>query len=422
MNTEKNPVFSAYIGIDWADTKHDICIQATNDSMRTFSVIEHKVDKIDEWVQTLRKQYRGSIAVAVEISKGPIVYALQKYDCFVIFPINPATLATYRLAFKSSRAKNDPGDAELALDMLIRYPERFQALTPQSIEMRTLTSLVEDRRNFVNDKIRLTNRLRSTLKQYYPQILEWFDHIDNHLFCNFLIRWPTLLQAKRARQSTFIQFFHKHHMYFQHVQEKRLIAIKASKPLTYDNAVIIPNRMKALALVEQLRLVLDIIEQYDNEIEKISKQHDDYAIFDSLPGAGPILTPRLMVAFGEQRERFKNASDIQKYSGVAPVTEQSGKKHWIHWRWQCPTFLRQTFVEWAAKTINKSLWAGAYYQQQRARGCPHQAALRSLAFKWIRIIYQCWKTKIPYDELLYLKALKERGSKLFDKSLLAESN
>ncbi len=190
MTIEINPEFSAYIGIDWADTKHDICIQATNDEKRIFSVIEHKVDKIDEWVQTIQTHYSGTIAVAVELSKGPIVSALQKYDCFVIFPINPSTLATYRLAFKSSRAKNDPGDAELALDMLIRYPERFKALKPQSVEMRTLTSLVEERRHLVNDKIRITNRLRATLKQYYPQILDWFDHIDTYLFCDFVKRCP----------------------------------------------------------------------------------------------------------------------------------------------------------------------------------------------------------------------------------------
>ncbi len=119
-----------------------------------------------------------------------------------------------------------------------------------------------------------------------------------------------------------------------------------------------------------------------------------------------------MVAFGEQRDRFKSAADIQKYSGVAPVTERSGQKHWVHWRLQCPKFLRQTFVEWAAQTINKSYWAGEYYRQQREKGCTYQAAVRALAFKWIRIIYRCWQTRTPYDESRYLRALKRRGSPL----------
>jgi hypothetical protein len=78
----------------------------------------------------------------------------------------------------------------------------------------------------------------------------------------------------------------------------------------------------------------------------------------------------------------------------------------------CPTFLRQSFVEWAAQTIPLSYWAGAFYAEQRRRGAAHQAALRSLAFKWARILFRCWQDRIPYDEAKYLKALHKRRSPL----------
>jgi hypothetical protein len=91
-------------------------------------------------------------------------------------------------------------------------------------------------------------------------------------------------------------------------------------------------------------------------------------------------------------------------------------KRLIHWRWQCPTFLRQTFTEWAAQTINKSFWAGQYYYQQRSKGCTYQAAVRALAYKWIRIIYRCWQTGKPYNESTYLKALEIRGSTLLKRA------
>lgn len=411
MDTLNTTSFTAFIGIDWADAKHDICIQSADDE-REFDVIPHKVELIDEWACTMRQRFGSPIAVAVELSKGPIVYALQKHDCFVIFPVNPSTLARYREAFQPSRAKDDPTDAELAVDLIIRHHERFKPLQPQSVEIRMLVSLVEQRRNLVADKIRITNRLRVALKQYYPQMLEWFDHIDTLLFCDFLTRWPTLLQVKRARQSTLRKFFHEHSMRFEHVLEQRLIAIKAATPLTLDEAVVVPHRLQALVYVEQLRVLLDAIKRFDIQIESVAKQHDDYALFTALPGAGPSLAPRLLVAFGEQRERYKSAAEVQKYSGVAPVTERSGKKHWVHWRWQCPTFMRQTFVEWAAQTINKSYWAGEYYRQQREKGSTYQAAVRALAFKWIRILYRCWQTRTPYDEVTYLKALERRGSPL----------
>jgi transposase len=412
MDTLNETNYVAFVGIDWADRKHDICIQAADSEQREFTTIPHQVEKIDEWARSLHQRFGGPIAVAVELTKGPIVYALQKYDFFVIYPINPTTLAKYREAFIPSGAKDDPTDAELAVDLILCHPERFKPLQPQSVEMRTLASLVEQRRRLVDDRKRITNRLRYALKQYYPQVLDWFEQLDTVLFCDFILRWPTLTQVKRARHNTLKTFFHQHNMRFAQVLDERLASIKAASSLTMDDAVIIPHRLQALVLVEQLRVQLEAIQRFDKEIEQLAKQHADYALFRALPGAGPSLAPRLLVAFGEQRERYSNAAELQKYSGVAPVTQRSGKKCWVHWRWQCPTFLRQTFVEWAAQTINKSFWAGEYYQQQRAKGCTYQAALRALAFKWIRILYRCWQTSTPYDESKYLKALERRGSPL----------
>jgi hypothetical protein len=118
------------------------------------------------------------------------------------------------------------------------------------------------------------------------------------------------------------------------------------------------------------------------------------------------LAPRLLVAFGEQRQRFTSAEELQKYAGIAPVTERRGKKSWVHWRLQCPTFLRQTFVEWAAESTRHSFWAQVSYQQQRDQGKAHHAAVRALAFKWIRIRFRCWQDRTPYDESVYLQALK----------------
>ena len=135
-------------------------------------------------------------------------------------------------------------------------------------------------------------------------------------------------------------------------------------------------------------------------------------MFDALPGAGAVFAPRLLVAFGEQRERFSAAEELQNYAGIAPVTERNGKKSWVHWRLQCPTFLRQTFVEWAAEATRHSFWAQVYSQQQRDKGKAHQAAVRALAFKWIRILYRCWQERTPYDESVYLQALKRRSAPL----------
>jgi transposase len=127
-----------------------------------------------------------------------------------------------------------------------------------------------------------------------------------------------------------------------------------------------------------------------------------------------------LVAFGEERQRFGSAQDLLRYSGIAPVKESSGQKSWVHWRWSCPKFLRQTFVEWALQTCKHSFWAEAFYQMQRQKGKTHQGAIRALAFKWIRIVFRCWQEREPYDEVKYLMALKRKGSPLVKNLALSE--
>jgi transposase len=413
MTQNSHDVFAAFVGIDWADAKHDGCLQAAGSAKQECFQLEHTPEAIDAWVTTLRTRFNGQpVAICLELNKGPLVFALRKYDFLVLFPINPLTLARYREAFTPSRAKDDPTDAELQLELLLTHRDKLQPLNPQSPTMRALEQLVEHRRRVVGDKVRMTNRLTSTLKNYFPQVLHWFQDKDTHIFCDFLSRWPTLKAAQLARRATLETFFRDHHVRSEDVIAQRLQAIKAATPLTADEGVIAPNALLVQALVAQLRVTLHAIADFDTAIAQRAQTHPDFPLFQALPGAGPVFAPRLLVAFGEQRARYASAAELQKYAGIAPVTERSGKKSWVHWRLQCPKFLRQTFVEWAAESIRHSFWAQVYYQQQRDKGKSHQAAVRALAFKWIRILYRCWQNRTPYDEAVYLQALKRRGASL----------
>lgn len=165
-------------------------------------------------------------------------------------------------------------------------------------------------------------------------------------------------------------------------------------------------------LARQIRELGPAIARYEEEIARLFEAHPDAELFDSLPGAGPAIAPRLLAAFGTDRERFKDATEVAEYAGIAPVTERSGKKQWVHWRWSASTFLRQSLHEFAGLSIQQSDWTRAHYDVQRERGKGHHAAVRSLAFKWIRILFRCWMDRAPYDEQLYLHALRRRGSPL----------
>jgi hypothetical protein len=294
--------FAAFIGIDWADAKHDVCLQQADCDQRERSVLAHRPEAIEHWALALRERFVGRpIAVCLEIAKGPLVHALQRYPFLVLFPVNPTTLAKYREAFCVSGAKDDPSDAEFAVELLLVHPEKLRSLQPQSVAMRTLEQLVEQRRMLVDEVRRITNRLSSALKEYFPQVLDWFKDKDTLVFCDFVSRWPTLKQAQRARKARLCAFFREHNVRYPNVIEKRVQAIVAASPLTTDPSVIGPYRLLVVSLAQQLRVLLQSVERFDARLRTVC------SITWRRASVRPATAGRLRRAARALRERQSNA-------------------------------------------------------------------------------------------------------------------
>ncbi len=254
--------------------------------------------------------------------------------------------------------------------------------------------------------------MTALLKLYFPQVLEWFDDIRTDLVCDFLLQWPTLEEVKRVRRTTLEKFFREHNSVRKQSTEQRINAIKEAVPLTTDRAVISSSVVMIKTLAAQMKTAISAIKEFDQQIEELCSTDEDYHIFASLPGSGSVYSSRLLAAFGTDRGRFGSAEEVATYTGIAPVIERSGESCWVRWRYFCPKFLRQSFHEWAAESVRHSFWARAYYGEQRGKGKGHHAAVRALAYKWIRIIYRCWLMRTPYDEVKYLEQLRRKGSSL----------
>ncbi|MBV9625374.1 MAG: IS110 family transposase [Acidobacteria bacterium] len=406
------PEFAALVGIDWADRKHVWCLQAAGSTTSETGELEHKVEAVEAWVAELCRRFgHRPIAVAVEQVKGALVFLLNKYECLHIFPVPSTMTAKMREALYPSGAKDDPRDADLLLYILARHRDKLHRLSPDDEATRRVQNLVEERRKLTAERVAQGNRLISYLKVYFPQMVEWFEKLDIPLVCDFLERWPTLEELQKVSGEDLRRFFREHHCH-RGLMERRILAIGGAIPAGGDRAVIEAKSTVVKVIVQLMRSLLEGIAELDRKIEEVAVEHPDFFIFASLPGAGAVMAPRLLAAFGSQRDRYNCADELQTYSGIAPVTESSGKRKWVHFRWACPKFLRQSFHEWAGHSIAQSTWARAYYQQQRRRGSDHHAAVRALAFKWIRIVFRCWQDRVAYDESRYLAALARRGSPL----------
>ncbi|NJL42670.1 MAG: IS110 family transposase [Cyanobacteria bacterium CRU_2_1] len=411
--------YVAYVGIDWADRKHDIALYDCATETWEESTISTRPQDILDWVNQLRQRYSGKIAVGLEQKRGPLLYALCQYDNLVLVPINPRTVANYRKAFQPSRAKSDPVDARILVELMQKHEDKLEIWAAGCPNHRALRQWVESRRMLVGEKVRLTNRIAAALKSYFPQVLDWFEDKDTLVFCEFLEQFPDIKASQSATPDVLTQFFHAHHVVRQTAIARRIQQIQdAGPPLTEDVAVVVPFQALVRALISLLKVVLQQLSDFQQKIAELFESLPDAELFQALPGAGPHLAPRLLAAFGEDRSRFSSAQAFMSYIGIAPVKEESGKKRWVHWRWSCPIFLRQTFVEWVDQARRHSAWSQAFYLQQKQAGKSHQKAIRALAYKWGRILWRCWQDGKPYDEAKYLEALRRKKSPLIQ--LLAE--
>ena len=405
--------YAALVAIDWADQQHAVSLYDPSTGKREQAIVKHTPAALQQWALSLRQRFAGQpIAVGLEQSRGPLIYALLQYDFLVLYPINPATLARYRQAFSTAGGKDDPTDADYLLDLLQHHRDRLRPWHPDDEKTRTLRLLVEQRRRLINDRTRLSNRLTAALKGYFPQILDWFEDIRTRLVCDFLERWPQLSALQQARPTTIDKFLRSHHSTSNVTNARRLAEIKSALPLTNDPAVMTSSILLVKVLVAQMRTVIAAIAEYDRHLDALCQTHEDYHLFAALPATGPVHAARLIAALGSDRSRWSNPDELLRFSGVAPVIERSGRQFRIRWRYFCPKFLRQTFHEFAAQSIQDSFWARAFYYSQRAKGKDHHPAVRALAFKWIRIIWKCWHSRTPYNEVVYLESLRKRGSAL----------
>jgi hypothetical protein len=373
---EKTVVLAARIGIDWADDHHDFCLQEHGSGRTETGRIQQTPQAIAEWVAGLRHRFGGRpVGICLETKRGALVASLIEHDFIVLFPVNPRTLKRFREAFAPNGAKDDPDDAGLLFE-------------------------------------RLTNQLKAELKGYFPQALSWAGELDTQLATDFLLRWPTLQDVQREKVQTIRKFYYGHNCRRADLIEQRIQEIGTAVALTNDAAIVETSALIVQMLARQIDALRPSIGRYDKEIANRFGKHPDAHLFESLPGSGAAMAPRLLCALGSKRDRFRAASEVQEYSGIAPVTRRSGRQSQTTWRWGAPKFVRQSFHEFARLSIHHSAWARAYYDLQRERGNSRHAAIRALAFKWIRIIYSCWKQRIAYDEAQYVQALLRRGSPL----------
>jgi transposase len=408
------PDFAAFVGIDWADELHALSLCAAGTTEIERATLEQTPEALAQWANNLRTRFpNGKIAVALEQARGALLAGLSAYEHIVLYPVNPKSMARFREALYPSRSKDDPVDADLLLQLLCKHRDHLRPWQPDTVETRQLALLSEHRRGFVDHRTALSNQLLANIKAIFPQALSFTgEDLGTAMATDFLKKWPTLQALQKVKPATLRQFYYAHNSRSEQHISQRLALLQSAIPLTSDPALLAVHSLAIQTLAAQLAALRPFITRYDEQIAELFAAHPDAPIFDSLPGAGPVLAPRLLASLGTDRSRFPKAESVSCYTGIAPVTERSGKnQYWVHIRWSCPKFIRQSWHEFASASIKYCAWAAAAYRSYRKK-LDHHEAVRKLAFKWQRIIWRMWQENKPYDDTLYLSSLEKKGINL----------
>jgi transposase len=399
-----------FVGIDWADQKHDI-YTIDDQGHGVWQQIEHSPEAIELWLaETLRRASGQPIAILIEQSRGALIHTLMFRKNVILYPINPKQFARYRESYSNAGCKDDPTDAQLLAQMLRERIGILKPWTPDDESTRLLARLCQTRRQLVDERTRLTQQLIDQLKSYFSLALELSSSRSiNPLLLELIRRWPDPCRLQRADRRILHRVLKEHGYRNEDKRREVIDRLRSAKLLSRDRALIEPAAIVAQCLARQIPVLEKAIDTMEARIDEEMNRHPDADLFKALPGAGKTLAPRLLTAFGSQRDRFTDANEVATFSGIAPVTKKSGTSCIVHRRYACPKYLRQTFHEFADHARKWCPWSRAYYDYQRSRGMKHHATLRKLATRWIRILFRVWKSRIAYDPEKYLANIRRKN-------------
>ena len=336
---------------------------------------------------------KDQLACIVETTHGLLIAHLLEQG-WAVYPVNPRTVEKRR---GPSGAKTDTLDAYLLAKTGRADFADLRRLNPDSEQIQELKTLTRDQEGLIQMQTRLVNQLTACLKAYYPVALDLFSKLHQPSTLAFLRAYPTL-QAARAASIEEVTALLKQARYPGAGPAAEQLVKQLQQPALQANEVLTRTKSRLmLALVAQLEPLVKQIAEYDKEIERLFLNHADSELFQSLPGAGARLAPRLLAELGDDRSRYESAASLQALAGTSPVLFQSGTYQKAHRRLGCIKPWRNALQQFAWQSTHQEAWAKEYYQRKRAQGKSHTVAVRALANVWARILYAVWKTKEPYQ-------------------------
>lgn len=381
-------------GIDWASEAHEVCVSEEGEVLERFSA-GHDERGIAALAERLARA--GVERVAIERPDGILVERLLAAGLEVL-AIHPNQVKAARARFAVAHGKSDRFDAYVLAELARTDAHRFRALVPDSDETKALRALTRSREDLVSIRVELANQLRAQLEAFWPGAMV-FAEVDSPIGLAFIARYPSPQDTRGLGEGRMAAFLERN-SYSGRTSPAELVARMRSAPKgTAGPAECEARRAVVLGLVGSLGPIVEEIAELTAKIRERLAAHPDAGIFRPLfrDPKTAICPATLIAELGDARGRYPTEAAMAADAGMSPVALESGKLRVATFRRACDKRLRLAVATLADSTRHWHPWAKEVYRRARARGQDHPHAIRTLGRAWIRVLWRCWRDRVPYD-------------------------
>ncbi|MFF5993108.1 IS110 family RNA-guided transposase, partial [Prauserella flavalba] len=340
---------------------------------------------------------QARVVIGIETDRGPWVAALVAAG-YAVFAVNPLQAVGYRRRHGVSGAKSDAADAHMLANMVRTDAHELRPIAGDSPEAEAVKVITRAHKTLIWERTRHTQRLRHSLREYFPAALEAFEDLDAPEALELLGKAPDPDSAARLSLSQIRAALRRARRRDIEGKATRIQSLLRAQQLGQPAVVTAAYAATTRAAVTVLATLRAQVSTLQGQVETFFGQHPDAEIVLSQPGLGPILGARVLAEFGDDPNRYASAKARKNYAATSPITRASGKKKVVLARFVHNDRLIDALMTQAFAALNTSPGARTYYDQQRARGVGHNPALRQLANRLVGILHGCLKTRTLYNE------------------------
>jgi transposase len=339
----------------------------------------------------------AEVGVGIETDRGPWMAALVAAG-YTVYGINPLQVARYRERHSVSGAKSDAADAHTLADMVRTDSHQLRPVAADSAHAEAVKVVTRAHKTLIWERTRHTQRLRHALREYFPAALAAFEDLDAADALELLAKAPDPASAARLTITQISAALTRARR--RNIADKaaRIQTVLRGQHLSQPEVITAAYAATTRAAVAVLRTLDEQVKALQAQVDAHFGQHPDAKIILSQPGLGSVLGARVLAEFGDDPTRYTDAKSRKNYAATSPITRASGKKKTVMARYVHNDRLIDALMSQAFSALNASPGARAYYDQLKARGTGHHAALRQLANQLVGILHGCLKTRTCYDE------------------------